>query len=57
MARVTNSAHHSSVGANITSLIFKKGSVASKIAIYGTLPLKKRKEAEKTLALQVISKL
>jgi hypothetical protein len=54
---VGDDAYYSYVGSSITSLIFKKGKFAFKIAIYGSLPAEKRKAAEKTLALEVISKL
>jgi hypothetical protein len=54
---IGDDAYYSSVGSNITSLIFKKGKFAFKIAIYGSLPMEKRNAAEKTLALQVLSKL
>lgn len=43
--------------ANTMSLIVKKGSAAFKIVIYGHMPTEKRQSAEKTLALQVLSKL
>lgn len=41
----------------IVSLIAKKGSVAFKVAVYAHIPVEKRQAAEKTLALQVLSKL
>ena len=39
------------------SLIAKKGNVEFKFVIYGDLPGEKKKAAEKTLALEVVSKL
>ena len=42
---------------NITQLFFKKGTLAFKVAIYGALPSDKAMAAEKTLALDVASKL
>lgn len=43
--------------ANTMSLIAKKGNVSFKFVIYGDLPVEKKKAAEKTLALEVVSKL
>ena len=43
--------------ANTVSLIAKKGNVQFKLVIYGDLPADKKKAAEKTLALEVVSKL
>jgi hypothetical protein len=43
--------------ANTMSLIAKKGNVQFKFVIYGNLPVEKKKAAEKTLALEVVSKL
>lgn len=43
--------------ANTMSLIAKKGNVQFKLVIYGDLPAEKKKAAEKTLALEVVSKL
>ncbi len=43
--------------ANTMSLIAKKGNVGFKFVIYGDLPAEKKKAAEKTLALEVVSKL
>jgi hypothetical protein len=43
--------------ANTMSLIAKKGNVEFKFVIYGDLPGEKKKAAEKTLALEVVSKL
>lgn len=42
---------------NTMSLIAKKGNVQFKFVIYGDLPVEKKKAAEKTLALEVVSKL
>ena len=43
--------------AKTMSLIVKKGNGAFKIVIYGGMPTPKRQSAEKTLALQVLSKM
>jgi hypothetical protein len=43
--------------ANTMSLLVKKGRAAFKIVIYGRLSTAKRQSAEKTLALQVLSKM
>ena len=40
---------------NTVSLMVKKGNAAFKIVIYGSLPVEKRRSAEKALALQVLS--
>ena len=43
---------------NIVSLIVKKGNTAFKVAMYGgDFPIEKKKAIDKTLALQVLSKL
>jgi hypothetical protein len=54
---IGDDAYYTSMGGGYTGLIVKKGNVAFKIAIYGNLPMEKKKALEKTLALQVISKL
>ena len=43
--------------AGYTGLLVKKGNTAFKVAIYATLPVEKLKAMEKTLALNVLSKL
>jgi hypothetical protein len=43
--------------ANLVSLIVKKGNVAFKVAVYAHMPIEKRQAAERSLALQVISRL
>jgi hypothetical protein len=43
--------------AKTMSLIVKRGNGAFKIVIYGGMPTPKRQSAEKTLALQVLSKM
>jgi hypothetical protein len=54
---VGDDAYYTTIGGNSTSLMVKKGNVAFKVAIYGGLPIEKKETVEKTLALQVISKL
>jgi hypothetical protein len=54
---IGDDAFYTSVGSNYTGLLVKKGNVAFKVAIYGDLATEKKKGIEKTLALQVISKL
>jgi hypothetical protein len=45
------------MGTGYTALLVKKGDIVFKVAMYGDLPKEKKKEVEKTLALQVLSKL
>jgi hypothetical protein len=54
---VGDEAYYTSMGAGYTALMVKKGNVALKIAIYGGMPVDKKKAAEKTLALNALSKL
>jgi hypothetical protein len=54
---IGDDAYYIPVGTNIMQLFFKKGTLAFKIAIYGALPSDKAMAAEKTLALEVITKL
>jgi hypothetical protein len=54
---IGDDACYTSMGAGYTGLMVKKGNVALKIAIYGEMPADKKKAAEKTLALQALSKL
>jgi hypothetical protein len=53
---IGDDAYYLAVGQNV-GLIVKKGNVSFKVAVYGTLPLEKKQAVEKTLALQVVSKL
>jgi len=53
---IGDDAYYSTMGSNV-GLIVKKGKVAFKIAVYGTLPVEKKRALEKTLAQQVVSKL
>ena len=53
---IGDDAYYSAMGSNV-GLIVKKGKVAFKIAVYGTLPIEKKRAMEKTLAQQVVSKL
>ena len=45
------------MGSGYSALMVKKGNVALKIAIYGDMPIEKKKTAEKAIALQALSKL
>jgi hypothetical protein len=45
------------MGTDYTALLVKKGDIVFKVAMYGDLPSEKKKAVEKTLALQVVSKL
>jgi hypothetical protein len=54
---IGDDAFYTSMGGNYTGLLVKKGNVSFKVAIYGDLPLEKKKAVEKTLALQALSKL
>jgi hypothetical protein len=54
---IGDDAFYSSMGTGYTALLFKKGNVALKIAIYGQMPADKKKAAAKTLALNALSKL
>ena len=56
-ASVGDDAYYLTMGDGVTSLMVKKGSVALKVSIYGALPTEKKKDAEKSLAQQAISKL
>jgi hypothetical protein len=53
---IGDDAYYTSMGSNYTGLMVKKGNVAFKVAIYGDLPIETKKAMEKTLALQVLSK-
>jgi hypothetical protein len=53
---IGDDAYYFNVG-TITQLFFKKGTLAFKVAIYGALPPDKAMAAEKTLAVEVASKL
>ena len=54
---IGDDAYYASMGTGYTALLLKKGNVALKIAIYGEMPVDKKKAAEKTLALNALSKL
>lgn len=54
---IGDDAFYTSMGAGYTGLLVKKGDVVFKVAMYGDLPSEKKKAVEKTLALQVVSKL
>jgi hypothetical protein len=49
--------YYTIMGTGYTALMVKKGNVALKIALYGKLPMEKKKAVEKALAQQVVSKL
>ena len=53
---VGDEAYYLAVGPNV-GLIVKKGAAAFKVAVYGSIPLGKKQALEKTLALQLVSKL
>jgi len=53
---IGDDAIYSSV-ANYTKLIVKKGDVVFQLVIYGSFPIERKKEMEKTLAAKVLSKL
>jgi hypothetical protein len=57
LSGIGDDAFYTSMGAGYTALLVKKGDVVFKVAMYGDLPNEKKKEVEKTLALQVLSKL
>jgi hypothetical protein len=54
---IGDDAYYTTMGTGYTGLMVKKGNVAMKIAVYGGMPTDKKKTAEKTLALQALSKL
>jgi hypothetical protein len=54
---IGDDAYYTSMGTGYTALLLKKGNVALKVAIYGEMPVAKKKAAEKTLALNALSKL
>ena len=54
---VGDDAFFTSMGTGYTGLLLKKGNVSLKIAIYGDLPMEKKKAVEKTLALQALAKI
>jgi hypothetical protein len=53
---IGDDAYYLGVGNNI-GLIVKKGNVAFKVAMYGDISVEKKKAIEKTLALQVLSRI
>ena len=53
---IGDEAYYLAVGGNV-GLIVKKGNVAFKIAVYGSLPVDKKQALEKALAEHVVSKL
>ncbi len=57
LSGVGEDAYYASFGSNITSLFVKKGNVAFKLTWYGATAPEKVMAVEKTLALQVLSKL
>jgi len=54
---IGDDAFFTSMGTGYTGLLLKKGNVSLKIAIYGNMPMEKKKEVEKTLALEALSKI
>jgi hypothetical protein len=54
---IGDDAFYTSMGVGYTGLLVKKGAVVFKVAMYGDLPNEKKKGVEKSLALQVLSKL
>ena len=54
---IGDDAYYTSMGESYTGLMVKKGNTALKIAIYGNLPVDKKKSIEKALALQALSKM
>ena len=50
-------AYYTSMGDSYTALMVKKGNTVLKVAIYGELPVEKKKSVEKALALQALSKM
>jgi hypothetical protein len=54
---IGDDAYYTSMGTGYTALMVKKGDVAFKVALYGKLPLQKKKAMVKALAQQVVSKL
>ncbi|MBZ5660061.1 MAG: hypothetical protein LAO08_06605 [Acidobacteriia bacterium] len=54
---IGDDAFYTSMGTGYTGLLLKKGNVSLKIAIYGNLPAEKKKDVEKTLALQALAKI
>lgn len=54
---IGDDAYYMSMGTGYTTLMLKKGNVSLKIAIYGEMPVDKKRAAEKTLALQALSKI
>ena len=54
---IGDDAFYTSMNGKYTALLVKKGNVSFKLAIYGSLSVDKAKDMEKSLALQVLSKL
>jgi hypothetical protein len=54
---IGDDAFYTSMGAGYTGLLLKKGNVSLKIAIYGSMPMEKKKNVEKALALQALAKI
>jgi hypothetical protein len=54
---IGDDAYYTTMGSGYSGLMVKKGNVALKIAIYGDMPIEKKKTAERAIALQALSKL
>ena len=54
---IGDDAFYATMGEGYTGLLVKKGNVSFKVAIYGAMPTAKKKEAEKTLAQEALSKI
>jgi hypothetical protein len=54
---IGDDAFYTSMGSSYTALMVKKGNVAFKVAIYGDLPIEKKKAMEKALARDSLAKL
>jgi hypothetical protein len=54
---VGDDAFYTSMGTGYTGMLVKKGNVSFKLAIYGNLPMEKKKDVEKALALQALAKI
>lgn len=53
---IGDDAFYTTMGDGYTAMLVKKGNVALKIAIYGAMPEQKKRDAEKALALEALSK-
>jgi hypothetical protein len=54
---IGDDAYYASFGPTIMNLMVKKGSISFKLALYGATPAGEAMSMEKTLALQIVSKL